>query len=150
MLANMDKLARSYAPVEGVCIRLLPYRPVFWQAQQDKFQKYIEGRGETWTVFHNVFILTAPILTAVTVSGDVPLWAQALLMWFEARTGDIVEDWMMFEQIAPDDLPTLLMQAYNATRHDVPQAPEVFQQPAPVPVDEHGNVSRPIKAGGRK
>lgn len=150
MLEKLDKLAQSYAPVDGVCMRLLPYRPVFWSAQLDRFQKFIDGRGETWSVFHNAFILTAPILTAVNISGEVPVWAQALRMWFEVRTGDVIEDWLTFEQIIPDELAAILMNAYNATRHDVPAAPEALQQPAPVPVDNNGDISRPIKAGGKK
>lgn len=152
MLDRVDSLAKSYTPVEGVCIRLLPYRPMFWNAHQERLKVYAKECGEAWTAFHNIFILTCPVMTGLHVSEDAPLWAQALALWYEARTGDIVQDWQLFQQVAPEELAGVLWEAYQATRleAELPRAPEVLQQPAPVPVDEDGQTARPIKAGGKR
>lgn len=152
MLDKLDKLARGVSPVEGVCIRLLPYRPVFWSGQKDKLEKYLKESGETWRGAHNVFILTCPLMTSLTVEGEVPLWAQSLNVWWEARSGEIIQDWLNFEMVASEDLPGVLWEAYQATRNeaDLPRAPAALQQPAPLPVDDNGKMTRPMKAGGRK
>lgn len=153
MLAHsMDARAKSYELAPGVVLKFLPFRPVFWVAMNDAFLKHVTDTGGEWGGLHNIFIVSCPLITSIQVATgtEVNSAMQCFVDWLNGRTADIVENWLSFQWMVDVEIATSLWEAYGATRDDLPKAPAILQVPAPVPVDEHGNVSPPIKSGGRK
>lgn len=152
MLANMDGFSKPYEIAPGVILRLLPFKPVYWLAQQATYTKYIKEAGIDWMGLHDIFILVCPLATSVCVEPESELTVamQVFILWLNGRTGDIIKDWCTFEQMVDVQIANDLWSAFEATRDDIPKAPAILRVPAPIPVDENGNLSRPTKAGGRK
>lgn len=152
MLANMDAWAKPFELAPGVVIKILPFKPVFWQSQYDTFVTYLHDHNIKATGTHDIFIFTAPLSTSLCVEPDAELSIalRVFIAWFNGRTQNVIENWHSFEQMVDNNLVVRLWEAYTDTRDDLPKAPAVLQKPAPLPVDNNGNVSKPIKTGGRK
>lgn len=152
MLAKLDALARCHTLAPGLDMRVIAYRPVFWNGLLTRFKQYLEDNKIPWTGIHDLYILLCPLITSLDISKDtvLPVWAQGFILWYQTKTGDVIEDWLSFEQLVSGDNLSELWAGYHNTRDDLPKAPELLQQPAPVPVDDNGNLTRPIKTGGKK
>ena len=151
MQAKLDGFARAYSPAPGMVIRMLPFLPVFWNDLNKTMRDYIKDRGQEWTGAHDIFIMTAPLITSMTTGNEeLPVELAVLAFWQTQRIGAITEDWHLFEQMCPYASLEVLWSAYEATRKeaDVPRAPEVLQTPAPVPVNDDGITENPTTAGG--
>lgn len=156
MLSKLDVLAVGHSPVPGLCIRMLPYRPAYWNIQNEKFRAYVEESGQEWGGHHSVFLMTYPVTTSIKTDDTTPLAAlpvelAALVLWYETHSGDIVEDWKMFEQMCPmETLDSLWsVRAKIEEEQEMLKAPAELQSPAPLPIDEHGNEAKPTAAGGK-
>jgi hypothetical protein len=70
--------------------------------------------------------------------------AIAFDMWFKNKTGDFLNDYMLFMQILPHEFIKVLHEdCYEATRPKLPKAPEVTQQVVP-------DLNSPLESNGKK
>lgn len=156
MLASMDARAKPYPLAPGVVIKFLPFRPAISVAMYDTFMKHVrengEPNGDETSGLHNIFIVSCPLITSICIEPGTELTAamQSFVEWVNGRTASIVENWLSFQWMVDVEIATQLWEAYNATRDDLPKAPAILQVPAPLPVDENGELTRPTKTGGKR
>lgn len=146
-MQTLLSLSKSFSPVPGLTIWMLPYRPYIWAQVREQFMKHLAG--EPMEGIHHVFINAIPLVTSIVVEGDVPSWATALAACHPVNIRDITTTWELFSRTASDETLTALWRTYEATREQLPQAPAELQQPAPVPEDEEGEPNPTTASGGR-
>lgn len=152
MLANMDNWAKPYELAPGVVIKMLPFKPIYWQAQYEAFASYINAEKISSAGQHEIFICICPLATSICVEpeAELSIAMRVFIDWFNGRTTNIIENWKSFEMMVDTELVVKLWEAWNGTRDDLPKAPMALQRPAPLPVDARGNEAKPTKTGGKR
>lgn len=113
---NLKALAKPYVALNGqATLWYMPYQTLQGMIVFGAFEEIVP-RTE-WTGVHSVFLLFAA--NVVEIDFDYGEQAtppdQALQMYWQGRTGNVKEDWLLFLTLPPSMLSEL-QSGYDATR----------------------------------
>lgn len=122
--------------------------PVGWDDKQAQVERERELGGERaeailkqfpwervrlWTIAHDTFCLCLPLVVDMAPEGAPTPAAAALLTYWNGRTGNVEDDWVLFTQLLGADALTALWQAYTDTRDKKLAAPQGIEGSDPNP-----------------
>lgn len=145
---SLNRAIKWHEPIPGLRIGMLPYVPFYWRTLREKLVQQVQASGEEWDNGASTFALAQPLIEAVEVtSEELPAWALILVDCLRDKSDDIIQDWQVFRKYASVEAVTLLWDCYQATRDNLPKAPDIIQRGMPEPSDEDESEN-PTEAGG--
>ena len=88
--------------------------------------------NEKWDESQTTFVLfSGPVVDLRAVKEPLSLEAQGVMAWWNSCTGDYAHNYTLFLSLIPMSMQGELVEAYMATRVDLPTAPEILHDGRP-------------------
>lgn len=113
---NLKALAKPYVALNGqATLWYMPYQTLQAMIIFSAFEEMIPRTQ--WTGIHSVYLLFAANVVDIDFSYQVEATPQerALQVYWQGRTGNVKEDWLLFLTLPPQMLSEL-QNGYDATR----------------------------------